>query len=228
MNCNQKIPLKFLMVVSTALVMAIAVPTNAVLADTPSPPYLNIKTAVVNGAVNGAALQAVLYTGGHIPKDGSGGAFGYGILTSASTNAVIVATTHEGVKDSIAQGSDSGPIWHTHFVKLAVVPGGPCGSDPQVAAITFEQPGRIVVTGNTAIFDLTPSSFTGTAAMPLIDTQALPTTGKPLTLTPGHNVQDVVSFKLKPIAPGGVLQAVCVTQLAHAHQIITNPNTIGN
>ena len=78
MNSNQK----FLMVVSLALVMEIAVPTNAVLAYTSSP-YLNIKTAVVNGAVNGAALHAVLYAGGHIPKDGSGGAFGYGILTSA-------------------------------------------------------------------------------------------------------------------------------------------------
>ncbi|HXP52895.1 MAG TPA: hypothetical protein VN922_23315, partial [Bacteroidia bacterium] len=75
MNYNQHTH-KFFIVVSIALVIAIAVPTNAVLADTSSPPYLNIKTAVVNGAVNGAALQAVLYTGGHIPKDGSGGAFG--------------------------------------------------------------------------------------------------------------------------------------------------------
>jgi len=226
MNYNQEIPFKFLPVVSIALVMAIAVPINAVLADTSSP-FLNIKTAVVNGAVNGAALQAVLYTGGHIPKDGSGKAFGYGIITSAGNNAVIVATTHEGVKDSISQGSDSGPIWHTHFVKL-VADAATCPGGARVAAITFEQPGRIVVTGNTAIFDLTPSSFTGTAAMPLIDSQALPTTGKPLTLTPGHNVQDVVSFTLAAKPPGGPLQAVCVEDIAHAHQIITNPNTIGN
>src|SRR5215831_11705425 len=155
MNYNQHTH-KFFIVVSIALVMAIAVPTNAVLADTSSHPYLNIKTAVVNGAVNGAALQAVLYTGGHIPKDGSGGAFGYGILTSAGNNAVIVATTHEGVKDSIAQRSDSGPIWHTHFVRL-VADEATCGATgARVAAITFEQPGRVVVTGNTAIFDLTP------------------------------------------------------------------------
>jgi hypothetical protein len=197
--------------------MAIAVPTNAVLADTSSPPYLNIKTAVVNGAVNGAALQAVLYTGGHIPKDGSGGAFGYGILTSAGDNAVIVATTHKGVKDSIAQGSDAGPIWHTHFVRLGVDKTGPCGSNPEVQAITFEQPGRVVVTGNTAIFDLIPSSFT--------DTDSL--TGKPLTLTPGHNVQNVISFVLVPhFSTTGALEAVCVTSPMSAQQIITNPNTI--
>src|SRR5215467_3140270 len=227
MNYNQKITFKFLMVVSVALIMAITVPTNAVLADTSSP-YLNIKTAVVNGAVNGAALQAVLYTGGHIPKDGSGGAFGYGILTSAGNNAVIVATTHEGVKDSIAQRSDSGPIWHTHFVRL-VADEATCGATgARVAAITFEQPGRVVVTGNTAIFDLTPSSFRGTAAQPLLDSQAQPTTGMPLRLTPGHNVQDVVSFKLQPVIKGGVLQAVCVEDIAHAQQIVTNPNTISN
>jgi hypothetical protein len=214
MNSNQK----FLMVVSIALVMAIAVPTNAVLAYTSSP-YLNIKTAVVNGAVNGAALDAVLFTGGHIPKDGSGGAFGYGILTSAGDNAVIVATTHKGVKDSIAQDGDAGPIWHTHFVRLGVDPSSPCqmlGSNvPEVQAITFEQPGRVVVTGNTAIFNLIPSSFTGTDSF----------TGKPLTLTPGHDVQNVVSFVLKPETQNDVLH-VCVTNPVPAEQIITNPNTI--
>jgi hypothetical protein len=214
MNSNQK----FLMVVSIALVMAIAVPTNAVLAYTSSP-FLNIKTAVVNGAVNDAALDAVLYTGGHIPKGGSGGAFGYGILTSAGDNAVIVATTHKGVKDSIAQDGDAGPIWHTHFVRLGVDPSSPCqtlGSNvPEVQAITFEQPGRVVVTGNTAIFNLIPSSFTGTDSF----------TGKPLTLTPGHDVQNVVSFVLKPETQNDVLH-VCVTNLVPAEQIITNPNTI--
>jgi hypothetical protein len=214
MNSNQK----FLMVVSIALVMVIAVPTNAVLAYTSSP-YLNIKTAVVNGAVNGAALDAVLFTGGHIPKDGSGGAFGYGILTSAGDNAVIVATTHKGVKDSIAQDGDAGPIWHTHFVRLGVDPSSPCqmlGSNvPEVQAITFEQPGRVVVTGNTAIFNLIPSSFTGTDSF----------TGKPLTLTPGHDVQNVVSFVLKPETQNDVLH-VCVTNPVPAEQIITNPNTI--
>jgi hypothetical protein len=208
------------MVVSIASVMAIAVPTNAVLAYA-SYPFLNVKSAVVNGAVNGAALDAVLYTGGHIPKDGSGGAFGYGILTSAGDNAVIVATTHKGVKDSIAQGSDAGPIWHTHFVRLGVDPSSPCNSGkfgsnvPEVQAITFQEPGRVVVTGNTAIFNLIPSSFTGIDSF----------TGKPLTLTPGHNVQNVVSFVLQPIMQNNVLH-VCVTNISPAQQIVTNPNTI--
>jgi hypothetical protein len=214
MYSNQK---KFLMFVFIALVMAIAVPSNAVLAT--SSAFLNVKTAVVNGAINGAALDAVLYTGGHIPKDGSGGAFGYGILTSAGDNAVIVATTHKGVKDSIAQGSDAGPIWHTHFVRLGVDTTGLCGNEAQVQAITFQEPGRVIVTGNTAIFNVIPSSFTGTDSL----------TGKLLTLTPGHNVQNVVSFELVPhFSTTGALEAVCVTNISPAQQIITNPNTIGN
>jgi hypothetical protein len=216
MYSNQK---KFFMIASIGLVMAIAVPSNAVLAT--SSAFLNVKTAVVNGATNGAALDAVLYTGGHIPKDGSGGAFGYGILTSAGDNAVIVATTHKGVKDSVAQGSDAGPIWHTHFVRLGVDPTSPCNSGtssnvPEVQAITFQEPGRVIVTGNTAIFNLIPSSFTGTDSF----------TGKLLRLTPGHNVQNVVSFVLQPIMKDTVLH-VCVTNISPAQQIVTNPNTIG-
>jgi hypothetical protein len=80
--------------------MATAVP-KAVLGYT-SFPFLNIRTAVVNGVVNQAALDEVLYTGAHVPNDCSGGDFGYGILTSADDDAVIVATIHKGVKDGIA------------------------------------------------------------------------------------------------------------------------------
>jgi hypothetical protein len=217
MNSNQKITYRFFIVVSIALVMAIAVPTNAVLAS--ASPYLGIKTAVVNGAVRGAALDAVLYTGGNIPKDGSGGAFGYGIITRAGNNAVIVATTHQGVKDSIIQGSDAGPDWHTHFVRLGVGITGLCGSNPEIQAITFQETGRVVIVGNTAIFNLIPSSFTGTDAL----------TGHPLTLTPGHNVQNVVSFVLVPhFSTTGALQAVCVTNISPAQQIVTNPNVISD
>ncbi|MFZ0511134.1 MAG: hypothetical protein WAM14_05975, partial [Candidatus Nitrosopolaris sp.] len=195
MNSNQKTSYKFLMVVSIALIMAIAVPTNAVLASTAG--YLTIKTAVVNSA----SLDAVIPTDGIIPKDGSGGAFGYGIMTRAGDNTVLaVATTHQGVRDSVAQGSDSGPVWHTHFVQLGVGVTGLCGTNPEVQAITFQQPGRVVVVGSIAILQGIPSSFTGTDAL----------TGNPLTLTPGHNVQNVVSFVLDPKFEGGALKAVCV------------------
>lgn len=50
-----------------------------------------------------AGLDALIQTKGPIPKDGSGGAFGYAIVTKQGLGAVIASTTHEGVK--IAQPS---------------------------------------------------------------------------------------------------------------------------
>lgn len=209
MNTIQKTSYKFLVVVSIALVMAIAVPTNTVLASTAG--YLTIKTA----AANSAGLDAVIPTDGSIPKDGSGGAFGYGIITRAGNNAVIVATTHQGVKDSVDQGSKAGPVWHTHFVRLGFGITGLCRTNPEIQAITFQEPGRVVVVGSTAILQLIPSSFTGTDAL----------TGHPLTLTPGHNVQNVVSFELVPVSQGGA-HAICVENIRDAQHIVKNPGDI--
>ncbi len=211
MNGNQKTSYKCLMVASIALVMAIAVPTNAVLASTRPTPFLNIKTAVVNSA----GLDAVIYTDGSIPKDGSGGAFGYGIMTRVG-GVLAVATTHQGVKDSVAQGFDAGTVWHTHFVRLGVGITGYCNTEPEIQAITFQEPGRVVVVGSTAIFQLIPSSFTGTDAL----------TGKPLTLTPGHSVQNVVSFVPDPKFQGGALKAVCVENIKPAQHLVKNPGDI--
>lgn len=171
-----------------------------------SPGYLIINNAIVQSA----GLNAVLRTNGVIPTDGSGGAFGYGIVTSAGLSAVIVATTHQGVRDSVTQGSGAGPIWHNHFVTLSVITSGPCGGNPQVTAITFQQPGRVLVTSNLALLLRIPASFTGTDAL----------TGKPITLSPGHNVQNVVSFILAPIFSGGTLKAVCVEHITPAQHIL--------
>jgi hypothetical protein len=171
-----------------------------------SPGYLTISWAVINSAL----LDATLHTNGIIPTSGSGGAFGYGIVTTAGLSAVIVATTHEGVKDSTTQGTDSGPIWHNHFVSLAVIAGGPCGSNPQVTAITLQQPGQVFISNTNAILIGIPPSFTGTDAL----------TGKPLTLSPGHNVQNVVSFVLQPIFQGSTLRAVCVDDITPAQHVL--------
>jgi hypothetical protein len=168
--------------------------------------YLIINQALVQSS----GLNAILRTNGVIPTDGSGGAFGYGIVTSAGLSAVIVATTHQGVRDSVTQGSGAGPIWHNHFVTLSVIPSGPCLGNPQVTAITFQQPGRVLVSGNNAYLQGIPSSLTGTDAL----------TGNPLTLSPGHNVQNVVSFILAPIFSGGTLKAVCVEDITPAQHIL--------
>jgi hypothetical protein len=87
---------------------------------------------------------------------------------------------------------------------------GLCGNNPEVVAITFQQPGRVVIAGSQAILQGIPSSFTGTDAL----------TGKPITLSPGHNVQNVISFILDPKFQGGALKAVCVEDIIPAQQHI--------
>lgn len=72
---------------------------------------------VINADVNvkpNDRLDARVETAGEIPEDGSGGAFGYGILSNDG-DAVIVATTHGGVLDSEEQDDASDPIMHTHL-----------------------------------------------------------------------------------------------------------------
>jgi hypothetical protein len=171
-----------------------------------SPGYLIINQALVQTS----GLNAIFRTNAIIPTDGSGGAFGYGIITSQGIAAVIVATTHQGVRDSVTQGADAGPIWHNHFVQLGFGVTGLCGSNPEVVAITLQQPGKVLISGSQALLQGIPSSFTGTDAL----------TGNPITLSPGHNVQNVVSFILDPKFQGGSLKAVCVEHITPAQHII--------
>src|SRR5207245_2621217 len=114
-------------VLATAGILFLGVFSTANVNASP-PPYLVINQAIVQTS----GLNAILRTNGAIPTDGSGGAFGYGILTSAGTFAVIVSTTHQGVRDSVTQGSGAGPIWHNHFVRLGFGVTGLCGSNPEV------------------------------------------------------------------------------------------------
>ena len=171
----------------------------------PVPSYLTINRALIRQE----GLDAVIHTNGIIPKDGSGGAFGYAIITKQGLGAVIVATTHEGVEDSATQAPGNGPIWHNHFVRLG--PDSNCGSDPGVLAITLEQPGRIAVTNDHVALQGIPSTFRGTNAL----------NNQHLILSPGHDAQRVVSFTLKPIFNNqGGLKAVCVQNIQDAQRVI--------
>jgi hypothetical protein len=173
--------------------------------------YLDIDKAVVGKTAKN--VQAILQAHGHIPKDGSGGAFGYGILTSQGLNAIMVSTTHAGVLDSEDQRNANDPRWHNHYVSLGVDPTGPCESDPAVTSITFQSPGEVVVNKNKAIMSNLPAKYTGTDAL----------TGNPLTLNPGTNVKNVVSFVLEPIFDDEKeLEAVCVTNIQPADKVIKN------
>jgi hypothetical protein len=170
--------------------------------------YLDIDKATI--AADPKKLQAVLQTHGHIPKDGSGGAFGYGILTEKGEfKAVMVSTTHKGVKDSVKQTNANDPVWHNHYISLGT--NALCGNNPAVKDITFQSPGTIVVNKDRAVMANMPATFTGTDAL----------TGKKLTLSPGTDVDNVVSFKLDPkFNAKKELKAVCVTDIRNADRII--------
>ncbi len=172
-----------------------------------NPDYLDIDKAVI--ATNPKNIQAVLQAHGHIPKD-SNKPFGYGILTEkGGFDAVIVSTTHKGVLDSVKQNGDkNNPVWHNHYISLGT--NSLCGTNPAVMDITYQSPGSVIINKDKAVLSNLPATFTGTDSF----------TKKPLTLTPGTDVDNVVSFKLDPKKVAGELKAVCVTDIRNADRII--------
>jgi hypothetical protein len=185
-----------------SLVAAIIISPIAVsaLAD-----FLNLDQVLVRK--NPSGLDAIFKTNGVIPTNGNGvpSAFGYGLLTPDST-AIIVSTTHKGVLDSATQRGDGfNPIFHNHFITLKDKAGTGC--PPQtfkaVDKITFESPGQVSIQSTEALQARIPNSFTGTDSF----------TNQPLTLSPGNNVNQAVSFSLVAIGvgPGDTTpSAVCV------------------
>jgi hypothetical protein len=155
-------------------------------------------------------------TDGRIVRDGSNGAFGYGIIT-ADGNALTVTTTHKGVLDSEDQnGNKDSPRWHNHFVQLntdqTTVP-GECAPNSalgnarvEVAALTFESPGVVGILGSKIGMAGIPDTFSGEDAF----------TGNPMPITRGDDPDLAVSFKLHPLfnGPGGTLSNVCVENVS--------------
>lgn len=69
--------------------------------------------------ITGQKLKVDITTAGTIPLDGSGGAFGYAVLTNGGTGAldnVLVLVTHLGIDDSGFEDPVSGI--HTHVLDL--------------------------------------------------------------------------------------------------------------
>jgi len=188
--------------------------------------FLTIKEAIIKPfgdpnppLGNEGGLEAFLKTHGLIPVNGEGGAFGYGILTTNTESGLglTVATTHAGVLDSVEQQDISDPIWHNHMVKLGEDQTN-CGTDPAVVQITWEQPGDVLIEGKTAHLINIPNQFSSPSSFD--------PNGPDQNYEPGNEVQNVVSFKLVPVpagggsAPDGTLQAVCVTDITPAENII--------
>jgi hypothetical protein len=142
-----------------------------------------------------------------IPTNGTGGAFGYGILTDEG-DIILVAHTHSGVLDSEAQRFIEDPIWHNHFVKLGDVE--QCGEDQGVIDITWQSPGEVRIDDNIAIIsDVPTDEFEGWDSI----------TGESLSMTLGEAVSEVISFKLDPVFDEeDGLEVVCVTDIRSAEE----------
>jgi hypothetical protein len=169
--------------------------------------FLTIERANVSIADNDNDLMARLTAEGLlIPTDGTGGAFGYGILTDDG-DAILVAHTHPGILDSEDQSFIEDPTWHTHFVKLGDVE--QCGEDQGVVDITWESPGVVRIDDDTARISGVPTDeFEGWDSI----------TGEPLSMTLGQDVSDAVSFKLDPVFGEDGLEAICVTDIRSAEE----------
>jgi hypothetical protein len=180
----------FTAIVAASLAAAIVISPIAVSALAN---FLDLERVLVRK--NPSGLDAVFKTDGQIPQNGNGipPAFGYGLLTSQG--GIIVSTTHKGVLDSATQnGNGNNPIFHNHFITLKSISGTGCPSNAigAVDKITFQSPGQIKIEGADAIQARVPKSFTGTDSF----------TRASLTLSPGNNVIDAISFSLVPIGVG--------------------------
>jgi hypothetical protein len=86
-----------------------------------------------------------------------------------------------------------------------------CGNNLKVESITFESPGQVDINDNTTDITQIPESFSGTDAL----------TADYLTIEPGIDVDDVVSFKLSAqFNNDDKLKAVCVTDIESAENVV--------
>jgi len=113
--------------------MVVAVP----LADAAG--HIFIKKTEVE-VKNLTKLEVEIKVTAKIPKDGSAGAFGYGIITDpVGFNNVLALTTHAGVLDHPSQSGASDPKFHAHVLDLAA-PGSitdPCSPAVHNAVVDF-------------------------------------------------------------------------------------------
>jgi hypothetical protein len=169
--------------------------------------FLTIERADILTDEDDEELTTTLIVEGlQIPINGTGGAFGYGILTDDG-DTILVTHTHPGVMDSEAQRFMEDPVWHNHFMKLGHVE--QCDEDQGVINITWQSPGVVTIDDNTAkINDVPTDEFEGWHSI----------TGEPLSMMLGDDVSDVISFKLDPVFGEEGLEAVCLTDIRSAEE----------
>jgi len=125
--------------------------------------FLDITKAEVENEKKSVSFE--IKTDSTIPKDGSGGLFGYGAFSDSEK--FIVVTTHGGVLDSKAQhGVASNPVFHTHIVGLTSIT--PCESGLAITSPSFDPVGKLEVNGKSIEVSNVPINTVGKLTGPVI------------------------------------------------------------
>ena len=144
------------------------------------------------------------------------GAYGYGVITSAGLEGILVTTTHGGVQDSAAQSDASDASFHNHYVALTDdVDDAKCPG-LEVVDITWDEPGDVTVIDNVAVFD-GPAKFKSTHSL----------TGEKVKFKTNGPVGLAVSFTIDPVDATGTtsltdIQAVCINDVTPATTLVDN------
>ena len=156
-------------------------------------------------------------TGAHVPTDGSGGAFGFGIISGAGLEAIAVSTTHAGVLDSEAQEDVNDPVFHNHYVALQNSEEDGTGLCPglEVKDITYQEPGDVDVQNKKVIMEDVPYYFAGTHSL----------TDANISFLADENVGMAVSFTIDPVDGTGNtnpnnIQAVCINDVKGSDKLL--------
>ena len=179
--------------------------------------FLGIDNAVVS--TDSSELERVrVFAGSAIPTDGSGGAFGYGIITGAGLEAIAVTTTHGGVLDSVAQADASDASFHNHYVALHDLEDDAKCPGLEVRDITFQEPGDVDIRNTRAIVEDVPYYFAGTHSL----------SGANISFQADSSVGAVVSFTINPVDGDGNtsvtdIQAVCINDVAATDNLYVLP-----
>ncbi len=177
--------------------------------------FLDIKKAKID--TDSSELEKAKFeTKANIPTDGSGGAFGYGVISGAGLEAIAVTTTHGGVLDSEAQTGVNDASFHNHYVALQDSQAVGTGLCPglEVRDITFQQPGDVEINKKKAEMEDVPYYFAGTHSL----------SGAAISFLADENVGAAVSFTIDPVDGTGAtnpndIQAVCINDVAVADKL---------
>lgn len=144
------------------------------------------------------------------------GAYGFGVVTSAGLEGILITATHGGVLDSAAQTDANDASFHNHYVSVqdSQVDGSGLCPTLEVKDISWDEPGDVTVLDDAAVFD-GPTEFKSTHSL----------TGDEVTFSNLGPVGSVVSFTITPVDENGSLSldpivAVCIDVVETADPLV--------